>query len=194
VEEWDDTPNKERHHTYHPSGSFEEVANGWENDPNGTRVHKVTGNNYELIAGSDYVHIKGTAKITVDGDVSVLVGPRASGGNLNIQVDGNVNLQALKDVRGIVYGSWDLSVLGDHRETIIGNKYTRVFGNCVTDVVSGGFVVSSLNDAVIKTKIGSDLYVSGKARSIKLNSLARTGEAAADPFIIPGIYPIPFGA
>jgi hypothetical protein len=69
-----------------------------------------------------------------------------------------------------------------------------VFGNCVTDVVSGGFVVSSLNDAVIKTKIGSDLYVSGKARSIKLNSLARTGEAAADPFIIPGIYPIPFGA
>lgn len=193
VEEWDDTPNKERHHTYHPSGSFEEVANGWSSDPNGTRVHKITGNNYELIAGSDFVHIKGAAKITVDGDASIYIGNSVPGGNLNVQVEGNVNLQALKDVRGIVYGSWDLSVLGDHRETIFGNKYTRVVGNCVTEVVAGGFVVDSLNDAVIKTKAGSDLLVSGKARAIKLNSTVRLGERALDPIIIPGIYPTPFG-
>ena len=147
-----------------------------------------------MIAGSDFVRIRGAAKITVDGDASIYIGNSVPGGNLNIQVEGNVNLQALKDVRGIVYGSWDLSVLGDHRETIFGNKYTRVIGNCVTEVVAGGYVVDSLNDAVIKTKAGSDLLVSGKARAIKLNSTVRLGERALDPIIIPGIYPTPFGA
>ena len=193
VEEWDDTPGKERHHTYHPSGSFEEVANGWEKNPNGTRVHKVKGNNYELIAGDDFVHIRGGAKITVDGDASIYVGSKTLGGNINLQVDGNVNLQALKDVRGIVYGTWDMAVNGDYRETITGNKYTKVVGNCITEVVQGEYVVKSFGDAIIKTQTGSDLYIGGKAKIIRLNSISRSGEQAADPMILPSKYPNPFG-
>lgn len=195
VEEWDDTSGKERHHTYHPGGSFEEVANGFAGNPSGTRVHKIVGNNYELIAGSDFVQISGSAKITVNGDASIYVGSGIPGGSLNLQVDGNVNLQALKDVRAIVYGTWDVSVLGDYRETIIGNKYTKVMGNCVNEVYGiGGFVVSSaIGDVILKTKIGSDLALSGKTTSIKLNCLSRKGESASDAFIIPGVYPNPFG-
>ena len=195
VEEWDDTPGKERHHTYHPSGSFEEVGNGWEGNPDGTRVHKVKGNNYELIAGSDFVHIRGGAKITVDGDASIYVGSSIPGGSLNLQVDGNVNLQATKDVRGVVYGTWDVAVLGDYRETIMGNKYTKVLGDCVTETDLGRVAINSADDIVLKTKIGkSDLFISGKTRLIRLNSLTRLGESAADPIIIPGIYPNPFSA
>lgn len=193
VEEWDDTPGKERHHTYHPSGSFEEVANGWDGNPNGTRVHKVKGNNYELIAGDDFVHIRGGAKITVDGDASIYVGTRKDGGNINLQIDGNVNLQALKDVRGIVYGTWDVAVQGDYRETILGNKYTLVKGDCVTETIEGKYVVNSFDDAIIKTSIGSDIFVGGKSRIIRLNSISRLAAQTVDPRILPGKYPTPWG-
>ena len=194
VEEWDDTPGKERHHTYHPSGSFEEVANGWSADPAGTRVHKVVGNNYELIAGNDFVQISGAAKITINGDASIYIGTGVPGGSLNLQVAGNVNLSATKDVRGIVYGMVDLSVLGDYRETIIGSKYTRVYGECVTEVYGPrGYVVdSTIGNIVLKTKLGSDIALSGFQRSIKLNCLSRIAESLIDPRVLPSIYPNPF--
>lgn len=204
VEEWDDTSGKERHHTYHPSGSFEEVANGWDGNPDGTRVHKVKGNNYELIAGSNFVHIKGAAKVTVDGNANVYVGSGLKGGSLNLQVDGNINLQVgsattPSDLRAIVYGSVDMSVLGDYRETILGNKYTRVVGNCVTETAAGQIVVSSFGDTIIKTKASSDLLLTGlgleseNKRFIKLNSLTRIGLQAKDPTFIPHpVYRSPF--
>jgi hypothetical protein len=68
-------------------------------------------------------------------------------------------------------------------------------GNCVNEVYGiGGFVVSSaIGDVILKTKIGSDLALSGKTTSIKLNCLSRKGESASDAFIIPGVYPNPFG-
>lgn len=194
VEEWDDTSGKERHHTYHPGGSFEEVSSAFEGNPPGTRVHKIKGNNYELVAGSDFVQIDGDAKITINGNGSIYIGSRLSGGSLNLQVDGNVKLQALRDVRAVVYGTWDVAVLGDCRETIMGSKYTTVYGNCVTDVYGlGGYVVQAyVGDVVLKTAVGSDLALSGIAPVIKLNCLSRKGEAAGDPVVIPGIYPNPF--
>jgi hypothetical protein len=194
VEEWDDTPGKERHHTYHPGGSFEEVSSAFQGNPPGTRVQKIKGNNYELIAGSDFVQINGSTKITINGECNVYIGSGLAGGSLNLQVDGNVNLQALKDVRSVVYGTWDVSVLGDYRENIMGNKYTKVFGNCVHEVYGlGGFVVNSfLGDVILKTKAGSDLALSGVVPSIKLNCLSRKGASLGDAFIIPGLYPNPF--
>lgn len=194
VEEWDDTPEKERHHTYHPSGSFEEVANGWEKDPSGTRVHKVKGNNYELIAGSDFIHIKGSATITVDGSGSMLIGSGKDGGDLNIQVEGNVNLLARKDVRGVVYGDYDLSVQGDYRERIHGNKYTKVTGDCVTETEDGRMVSSSGGASITKTSSGSDIFLEGEGRLVKLNSLTRRDSAKSDPKFTPSEkYTDPFG-
>lgn len=194
VEEWDDTPEKERHHTYHPSGSFEEVANGWEKDPAGTRVHKIKGNNYELIAGSDFIHIKGSATITVDGSGSILIGNGKDGGDLNLQVEGNVNLLARKDVRGVVYGDYDLSVQGDYRERIHGNKYTRVTGDCVTETDGGRMVSFSGGASIVKTSSGSDIFLDGEGRLVKLNSLTRQASSTqSDPRFVPGKYPDPFG-
>lgn len=197
VEEWDDTPGKERHHTYHPSGSFEEVANGWEKDPDGTRVHKIKGNNYELIAGDDFIKINGKAEISIDGDCNVLIGkglPTIS--NVNIQVEGNVNLQALRDMRTIVYGDWDIEVLGNYRERIFGNKYTTIqTGSCITNLNGPPGLASYVVDAgfgnvALKNSVGADLALS--AARIQLNCPSRAG-GAADPRIIPGIYPTTFG-
>lgn len=180
VEEWDDTSGHERHHTYHPSGSFEEVGNGWSNDPNGTRVHKVTGNNYEIIAGSDFIHIKGSAKITLDGSASVYVGAGNEGGSLNLQVDKDVNLYVRGKVAGRVEGDLSLTVDGNYTERIRGNKYSSIGKNYITQV-GGSFIAGASGNAVLKTASGSDLYLAGTGRGIKLNSSTRVG--ASDPQI-----------
>ena len=169
IEEWDDTSEKERHHTYHPGGSFEEVANGWKDDPPGTRVHKIKGNNYEILAGDDFVHIKGTTRITIDGSAKVYIGAGDDGGDLNLQVDRDVNLYVAKNLRGNVEGNFDLTVKGNYTETIEGNRYSKVGGNAVTETTDGSFVANSGKDAIIKTKARSDLFLSGSAQSIKLN-------------------------
>lgn len=180
LEEWDDTPEKERHHTYHPGGSFEEVANGWEKDPPGTRVQKVNGNNYEILAGDDFIHIKGTARITIDGSAKILIGAGEDKGDLNIQVDRDVNLFVKKNLKGNVEGNFNLTVKGDYRETIEGNKYSKIGKNFITEV-SGAFGVSggtSSSPAFIKMG-ESDLYMFGG--NIKLN--CKRGDKQNDPAI-----------
>jgi len=181
VEEWDDTPEKERHHTYHPSGSFEEVANGWENDPNGSRVHRIVGNNYEILAGDEFIHIKGTARITIDGSAKVYVGAGEDKGDLNIQIDRDANLYVTKNAKINVEGDLDLDVKGDYREKIGGNKYVSVAGNAVVESQTAFVAYANGGDFVLKTKSGSDIFLSGSSPLIKLNS-ARNKEV--DPRIL----------
>jgi hypothetical protein len=170
VEEWDDTPKHERHHTYHPSGSFEEVANGWEDNPPGTRVHKVNGHNYELIAGDDFIHVRGTVKLTTDGSAKIYIGAGDDGGDLNIQVDRDVNLFVAKNFRARVEGDYELTVNGNYKETI-GKKRETVAGENVTiRSTDGAMGFMSKGDLVVKTDGGSDVFLSGSAPGIKLNT------------------------
>ena len=85
VFEVDDTPDAERIHTYHKSGSFEEYH------PDGTIVRRIVGNNYEIIAENDNVHVKGTVNLTIDGNCNTYIKK-----NWDVQVDGSVNF----DIRG----------------------------------------------------------------------------------------------
>jgi hypothetical protein len=173
VEEWDDTPKHERHHTFHPSGSFEEVANGWTTDPDGTRVQKIMGNNYELIAGSDFVHINGSTNITINGNARVYIGAGNDNGNLILQVDRDVDLQVRGNMKTVVEKDVTLEVHGNYTETIKGTKKISADGNVI--IHSGkSFVSKSKKDTIIKTETGSDIFLSGDAPAIKLNSLARS--------------------
>jgi hypothetical protein len=81
IEEWDDTTDKERLHTYHKAGTFEEIH------PDGTTVHKIVGDNYTIKAKSDNVHIIGTCNITIDANANWYVK-----GNVEQQIDGNWNI------------------------------------------------------------------------------------------------------
>lgn len=181
VEEWDDTSGKERHHTYHPGGSFEEVANGWEDDPNGTRVQKIIGNNYEVIAGSDFVHVSGDVRMTVDGNVKLLVGAGQNPANLLIQVEGSAAMSVKKDMAVTVDGNYTLNVKGNYRENVTGDRYSKVTGNALTET-EGSFIATSKGNAVMKTKSGSDIAASGQSRLIQLNS---RGGGGGDPTIPP---------
>jgi hypothetical protein len=109
IEEWDDTPGKERVHTYHNSGTFTEVANGWARaadgtiiNPDGTRVQRVVGNDYEIIHGNKNIHIKGARglNLVIDGAVNITIN---NGGN--IQINGKTNILANDDVNLQVEGS-----------------------------------------------------------------------------------------
>ena len=78
VHEVDDTPGGERLHSYHNSGSFEEIH------PRGEKMVKVVRDNYEVIMGGSNVYIdcepegeigaeKPQVNITVNGDVRYLI-------------------------------------------------------------------------------------------------------------------------
>jgi hypothetical protein len=106
VIEIDDTPEKERLHVYHTSGSFQEVH------PDGSKVEKIVKDNYEIVLGDDNVHISGDVNIMVGGDesnINILVTKDANiqvGGDANMTVDGNatavieknLNAEAKKNV------------------------------------------------------------------------------------------------
>lgn len=65
IRETDDTPNHERIHEYHTTGTFYEI------DENGQKVTKVVNDNYEITLGDDYVYVSGTCNITVGGNANV---------------------------------------------------------------------------------------------------------------------------
>jgi lysozyme len=89
--EMDDTPGSERIHLMHRSGSFVEMY------PSGTKVEKVTKNNYEIIMGDDMIHVMGKVNVTVDSDINLLVRGDVNiiGGNdINARIAGSVNITA----------------------------------------------------------------------------------------------------
>jgi len=95
VEEWDDTPGAERIHQFHKSGSFTETGNGWQNNPDGTRVQRIVGDDYEIIHGDKKVYIKGGLglNLVVDGGVNITI----NGGG-NIQISGDTKILAKNNV------------------------------------------------------------------------------------------------
>lgn len=104
VREVDDTPGVERIHEYHESGTFTEVGNGWQNNPDGTRVQRVVGDDYEIVYGNKKIHIAGGVGVdlVVEGGMNITIG-----GAVNIQINGsadilansNVNLQVEGDLK-----------------------------------------------------------------------------------------------
>ena len=149
VHEIDDTPGNERLHTYHNSGTFEEIH------PDGTKVTKVVKDNYEIIAGSDNVFISGAVNLTVEGSVRHLVK-----GDYHLEVEGDYSQKIHKNhyhkvgVRGEEAGGGNLEqeIVGNHSyniqasqsgrihkdvDTTIDGKENRIVGKNATLFVTG---------------------------------------------------------
>lgn len=101
VFEVDDTPGAERLHTYHRTGTFEEIQ------PDGTKVNKVVGEDYEIIIKDKNLFIKGDFNITVEGDMTV-------------------------NVKGDYYED----ITGNKFSTVRKNRHSKTQGNDLTDVMS----------------------------------------------------------
>ena len=96
VQEFDDTTNHERIHTYHRSGTFQEVH------PDGTTVNKIVAKKYEIIYDDNRVLIRGKKVENVDKSADIKIGE-----NLNIDIQGtmtvNINGSCLMQTNGDVF-------------------------------------------------------------------------------------------
>jgi hypothetical protein len=81
VIEMDDTPNWERLHWYHRTGTFTEIH------PVGIKVDKIVNNYYNIILGAKYTHIEAGDYTTVDGSQENYIL-----GNRTDKVDGDYNV------------------------------------------------------------------------------------------------------
>lgn len=91
VFEVDDTEEHERIHTHHKSGTFEEYH------PDGSKVTRITKDNYQIIAGSDFVKVTGSVNLTIDTNVNMKIKKDWNvevGGNVTMDVKGNFDLDA----------------------------------------------------------------------------------------------------
>ena len=81
VIEMDDTPNFERLHWYHRTGTFTEIH------PVGIKVDKIVNNYYNIILGAKYTHIEAGDYTTVDGSQENYIL-----GNRTDKIDGDYNI------------------------------------------------------------------------------------------------------
>lgn len=83
VIEIDDTPNFERTHTYHKSGTYTEI------NQEGRRVEKIVGDDFEIVIKNKTIYIQGNVNMKVDGNVNVKVG-----GTYTVESGGNMKFTA----------------------------------------------------------------------------------------------------
>ncbi len=105
VHEIDDTPGYERIHTYHRSGTFEEI------DANGTKVTKIVGDGYILFDRNGYISIEGEANVTVAGNVNIFCRSDANievAGSAEMKIGGSFDVGVARDMNIAVEGDFSL--------------------------------------------------------------------------------------
>ena len=131
IKEYDDTPNDERIHEYHTSGTFTEINAG------GDKVTRVVKDNFEIVIRDNFVNIKGSCYLTIDTDCKTYIK-----GNWDIQVDGNVN-EVIK---------------GTMTQTITG-AVTETYSDVKTETVTGA--VTEVYKATQDTDVTGNITVDG---------------------------------
>ena len=153
VVEMDDTPNAERIHIYHKSGTFIEI------DREGSVSMKVKGENYEIYNRNNRMYIKGNHDVTIDGAKSLLVKNTLDveiygkttvnikdqadinvtkdtnlnvGGDLNINAQ-NININAKTDINITAGNYLNQKIGGDLNYIIGGDEQHRVTGDFDVD-------------------------------------------------------------
>lgn len=66
VQEWDDTPGKERMTRFHKAGTYEDLY------PNADRTMRIMNNNHVIAEGNHHYYAKGDITITAGGNIKIL--------------------------------------------------------------------------------------------------------------------------
>ena len=185
IREIDDSPGHERLFTQHRSGTFEEIH------PNGNKVVKVSGENYEIVAGSSNVSITGSVNITVEGTVRELikgdyilevegdytqkihknhlvkVGAGESGGNREEEIRGN-HAQQINGYRVSHIGGFDDLVIEETRRTVINDTDTLEVVNTIDVKSLAGSIMTEAKENLATTTIsGITSFKSGGKLNMK---------------------------
>jgi len=160
IHEIDDTKGGERLYRQHMSGTFEEIH------PDGSKVVKIIGDNYEIIAGKSNIAIFGDVNITTSGTVRELIK-----GDYHLEVEGNYTQKIHKNHRvkvgvGEGGGNREEEIRGNHAYQINGNVKSRITGN--VDTIIEKSEVKFINDTsslsvqnAIKIVATGPTYVNG---------------------------------
>lgn len=95
--EIDDTPEHERIHIYHKSGSYIEI------NSEGQFVSKSVGDRYEIVQKNNTIYVKGDVNIEVVGTCNLKCPTTNVEGNVNVK--GNVSVDGKIDASGEVTGN-----------------------------------------------------------------------------------------
>ena len=170
VFEVDDSLGAERIHTYHsPSGTFEEIQ------PDGTKVTKIQGENYEIIAKGQNVSITGGCNITVNGDTRI-----KTNGDYIHEVTGNYHLSCEGDF---------VSRVGSYAERVVGDKVTNADGlygvsadeynakvTKVYDIDAGGSINLKSGDDIFLFAADTNIFVAGDKNYLLADETAITSQ------------------
>jgi hypothetical protein len=165
VHEIDDTPSHERLHTYHKTGTFEEIH------PDGSKVTKIIGDDFEIVQQNKNVYIKGDLNITVDGDASFYCKK-----NVTQQVDGNVK----QHIKGTMVSHVEKQVEINADESVLVNigsdANINVDGSASIDVQES----ANINAADISVSAGNSMKLTaGNMLEIDAVNLTCTGSGVA---------------
>tara|TARA_B110001454_G_scaffold177519_1_gene170039 strand:- start:445 stop:1890 length:1446 start_codon:yes stop_codon:yes gene_type:complete len=163
ITEVDDSPGAERLFRQHTSGTFEEIH------PDGSKVVKIVGDNYEIIAGKSNVSITGDVNLTVTGNVRELIK-----GDYHLEVEGDYTQKIHKNHRvkigaGESGGNREEEILGNHSFNIKQNVKGRI-GEKVNVTTEGDEV--RLNNGNYKQgiKLNMSLMAGTKEGNMTLNT------------------------
>jgi hypothetical protein len=94
IVEFDDTPDAERIHIRHRSGTRLEITS------NGDQLAIIKGDNYIIIDGNNKVYIAGSSDITVNGNANIKAGGDVGvlASNIDMVASGNIDISAGGDV------------------------------------------------------------------------------------------------
>jgi len=147
IQEFDDTPNAERIHIRHRSGTSTEIY------PNGTISNITKGDSYSIIDGDRQTYVQENNDLTINGRFKLYINKNGQtnnhydiqigpGANVNIQVDnGDINLHTLTGRLNLNSGGdTNLKVGGSLTIDVAGNLIQNVEGN-TTENTSGSVIV-----------------------------------------------------
>jgi hypothetical protein len=165
VKEFDDTPNASRIVEYHPAGSFYEIY------PDGKKMTKVVGDNYEIIIKNDNILIRGNSTITVEGNSKQLIKGDYDVevvGDYNLKVHGNRNTKITKNDSIEIVGNFDKNVKENMIQRIGVDQTLLVDGN-KTETIGGtsSLMVTGIADEVFLDTLS---IFSNGAQSMSTNS------------------------
>ena len=146
IQEYDDTPDNERIHERHRTGTSYEI------DKDGNKVEIIKGESYRLLSNKEQVQIQGDSDISIDGRHKIYINKNnisgnnydiqvGTGSNVNIQVDkGDVNLVTVDGKINVNSGGdYNVKVGGDYNMTVAGSRSVTVEGT-TTDNTTGNVI------------------------------------------------------
>ena len=156
VIELDSTPNAERIHLYHKSGTYIEV------DVNGTMVKKVIGDNYEVCDQNGYVYVKGAYNLTVGGPTKIYVQNNADievNGNLYVTSHADTLVQSTKTVQVVAA---DVKVSGKNSLELVSDGPVNIQGSSITlNAKAGSLAAKASKDVAVQSGAASITSIKG---------------------------------